>query len=294
MIAIIILYALIAITFPLAQYTLYFASPTLVLTVRMLIAGSGLLIYYILRNKTRIIIPRSDWLLFGQAILFHMYLAFVLEFWSLQYLSSLKTNILYCTTPFLAALFEYMMHQKRLTAGNITGMLCATASLIPLVLQSSCDSSAPLGDLCYFGYLPEIALMIAIIAATYAWFVIKKLLARGYHFLVINGVAMIGGGILCGITGIATDTLTVRSEVLWPFYAALASLIIISNVIVYNLYSILIERYRITLISLAGFLSPIFGTFYAWLFFKEPLTWYYGLAIVGIAAGLWIFYRDEY
>jgi drug/metabolite transporter (DMT)-like permease len=59
------------------------------------------------------------------------------------------------------------------------------------------------------------------------------------------------------------------------------------------LYAWLFKHYSITLVTSAGFLCPIFGTFYGWFFLGEKITWHYFAALVLVAIGLAIFYKAE-
>ena len=70
-------------------------------------------------------------------------------------------------------------------------------------------------------------------------------------------------------------------------------LIIISNIIAYNLYGTLLKKYTITFLTFAGFVCPVFGAGFGWLFFGEVITWHYGLALALIMVGLYLFHQEE-
>lgn len=288
MILIFILYALLALTFPLAQCALQYADPLFLITCRMFLAGACLLGYWILVVRRPVHIAAKDLGLFARASLFHMYVAFVPEFWALQYVSTLKTNLMYCATPFISALLEYMFFRKQLSRYNIMGIIVVCSGMIPLLFF---PGSIALDTQRYpIIFLPEFMLMVAIISATYAWFLVRELLDRGYGIIFINGVSMIGGGLL-SLTTLAIvhpPSGLIISTV--PFLMTVMALVLLSNVIVYNLYGMLIKKYGFTFISLAGFLSPIFGALYAKLFFGDQLSWYHLVAFISICVGLKIFY----
>jgi drug/metabolite transporter (DMT)-like permease len=61
------------------------------------------------------------------ASLFHAYLAFLIEFLSLRYLSSAKTTIMYATTPFCAALLSYYVRGHKLSLNKIFSIIVGFA-----------------------------------------------------------------------------------------------------------------------------------------------------------------------
>ena len=290
MILIILLYALLALTFPLAQLVITYANPLFAITFRMFIAGALLLGYCFIARQS-IVIKRSDIWLFVQAAFFHIYLAFVPEYWSLLYLSALKVNLIYCLTPFISALFEYVIYKQYLSRQKIVGICVAFIGMMPLFLSAS--KSAPLAQTATYFFLPELALIVAVISATYAWFIIKKLNASGYSLPFINGTAMIGGALMTLIHLLIVQPPQPLVTSMAPFLYTIALLILISNIFGYNLYGWLLKKYSVTLLTLAGFMSPIFGAFYEWLFFRTYVTWPYVIAFIFIFAGLYIFSKEE-
>jgi hypothetical protein len=61
----------------------------------MFFAGFLLLGYVKLIKGQSLRVAKKDLYLFGQVMLFHIYGAFMLEFWSMQYLTSAKAALLY-------------------------------------------------------------------------------------------------------------------------------------------------------------------------------------------------------
>jgi drug/metabolite transporter (DMT)-like permease len=294
MIAVVALYALLALTFPLAQYALQYADPLLLLTFRMLFAGTCLLMYVKKDiNGRTIVIKKDDRWAFFQIALFHIYFAFVPEFWALQYLSSIKITFMYCLTPFISALLDYVLFKKKPTFYNCVGGGLAASGLLFLLLSTPSGSHNLVKS--PFTGLPELMLIVAIISATYAWFLLQNLVNKGYQLPFVNGTAMLGGGFFSLITLLIARGLNHTLDkpfvyAIQPFFITTIALVILSNVIVYNLYGMLVQRYSITFISLAGYLSPIFGALYSWLFFGDLISWHYIVTFMCIYVGLKVFY----
>ncbi len=295
MILVFILYALLASTFIFSVESLSYSEPLFLIGFRMLIAGGMLLGWQFFADRRAIFIPKKDWGIFLKVSLFHIYLAFILDFWSLQYLSALKANVIYATTPFVTALLSYFLIKERLRLVQIIGMLVGTLSIVPVCLVPNVHACVGFGGLASFG-LPEMALLGAVCSSSYAWFIVKDLMGRGYGLLVINGVAMLVGGVLSMATWVVKDSIVGFTPPVtdWTWFLIwLFALILAANILFYNLYGWLLKSYSLTFIALAGFLSPSFGVLYEWLFMGRPVTWHYAVSIGLVALGLYIFYSGE-
>ena len=291
MILIVILYAVLASTFVFAKYAVQFATPTFLIGFRMVIAGIMLLGFCLLKGRGRLHINKNDYWLFFKTALFHIYLAFTLEFWALQYVGALKTTMIFSFTPFIAAILAYVLYGERLNMAKKIGIFVGAIGLVPVLLASS-ESS--LGSSAWLSIgLPDVALLGAVISGAYAWFLVKQLMQRGYSFVVINGVAMLVGGFLSLITSLLVSGFTMPVSN-WPAFLCWTFMLIISaNVIVYNLYGSLLQRYSITFLTFAGFLCPSFGAVYEWVLTSKPVSWHYLVSLALVITGLYIFYRQE-
>lgn len=288
---IVALYAILAITFILAKNALYYSAPCFLIGFRMLVAGVFLLVYCRLTEKKHLTINSEDRWLFTKAAFFHIYCAFILEFWALQYLSALKANMIYSSTPFIAALLSYWLLHERLSWQKVAGILIGLCGLLPVMITTSttlemCMNISRIS-------IPEIVLFGAVVSAVYAWFLIRDLMHEGYHLGFINGMTMCVGGVFSLITSFVFEGfIPLVSD--WPLFLWwVFLLIIVANLVFYNLYAWLLKSYSITLITLAGFLSPLFGILYEWVFMGGTVTWHYFVSILFVALGLYIFYCDE-
>lgn len=291
MVVIVLLYALLASTFVFAKFALDYAAPIFLIGFRMTLAGSLLLSYLFLFKRNKFSIKKEDRFLFLRVAFFHIYLAFLSEFWALQYVSSSKTNLIYSLTPFIAATLSYFLLKEKLSIKKIFGMVLGIAGLCPILFLHS--NSEIGGDFLNIS-IPEIVLLVAVVSASYAWFDIKKLMTKGYSLLMINGIAMLVGGIGAFCTSFATEGFDRAPVSDWPsFLKFVLCLIVLSNVIFYNLYGYLLKKYSITFLTFAGFLCPVFGTFFGWFFRDESITWQYWASLCTIGVALYIFYREE-
>lgn len=285
MVLVALLYAILASTFIFAKQALMFAKPFFLIGFRMTIAGILLISFAALRG--RLTIKREDWWLLFKISLFHIYFSFILEFWALQYLSALKTTLIYSTTPFIAALLSYVLLKERLGRGKMLGIAVGMCGMVPILMATGNNASELLNIT-----LPDVVLFGAVISGAYAWFLVKQLLVKGYSLAVINGVAMFIGGILSFGTSALFESAPMVYN--WPqFLLWVACLIVVANVVVYNFYGWLLHRYSITFLTFAGFLCPSFAMMYDWLLLGGQLQVNYVFSIVLVTIGLYIFYKKE-
>src|SRR5438128_750178 len=109
MLIVLCMYALFAAEFPLAKLAVRNANPFLLETIRMMLGGTVLLLYYSFRHHHLFVIKREDWFLIGKLVIFYMYLSYFASSWALQYISSLKANLLYSLVPFVSAALGYFI-----------------------------------------------------------------------------------------------------------------------------------------------------------------------------------------
>jgi drug/metabolite transporter (DMT)-like permease len=140
----------------------------------------------------------------------------------------------------------------------------------------------------------ELLLLVAVVSASYGWLVVKQLMVAGHGILQIQGVSMLVGGLLAVITAGCFEYGTYPLVTnLYDFAWYMAALILVANIVCYNLYSLLLRRYSAIFISFAGFTCPLFAALYGGLFLDEPMTGSFCASAVMVTGGLYLFYRQE-
>jgi drug/metabolite transporter (DMT)-like permease len=308
MVLVILLYLLFASTFTLGKAALSYVSPFLFIGMRMTLAGILLLIYYRFIARKKIFIKKSDYSLFLRIIIFHIFCAYTLEYWALEYITSAKACLLYNLSPFITALFSYFLFSEKLSFRQICGLAIGFLGFIPILLAQGLPEmlSWHLG----FVSIYELALIGSVIASAYGWMIMKDLIHRGYSFIMINGIGMAGGGILAFLLSlykegmpmmkqvpIFSQTLVMRygniGESIIMLAAYSLALIIVANIICYNLYGYLLSRYSPTFLSFAGFMTPLFAALLGWLFLGEQVTWHFFATIGFVIVGLYLFHEKK-
>ncbi len=311
MILVLVLYFLFASTFVLAKEALLYAYPSFLIGVRMLIGGTILVSYCRSRNTYKGLINKQVLLLFSQVILFHIFLAYTLEFWALQYVTPAKAALLYNLSPFATALLSFLLLNERLSSKQWLGLLVGFMSMLP-ILMAYVPLEDAVGHIGFFSW-PELVLLGSVLCAAYGWLVVKKLVINAHYSpLMVNGVGMIGGGLLAlcwsfithGGAALREGHLDWVGKLLeplvglqgaiiggWLFYTLL--LVLIANIICYNLYAHLLRSYSATLLSFAGFTCPLWAAILSWVFQGQPVGLAFGASMIGVIIGLYLFYRDE-
>jgi len=305
MILVLILYMVMASTFTLGKAALSYAQPLFLIGTRMLVGGFLLLGYLAWFKREQLIIRRRDSKLFAAIILFHIYGAYVSEFWALQYVTSFKACLLYNLSPFITALLLYLYYGESMSWRKWLGLLIGFVGMLPILIVSE-----PLETIVgTFGIIsiPEAAMLFSVVSAALGWLVMRTCIREArYSPIVVNSVGMIGGGALALITSLIVEgvphiatrgTGGELGNLLGSDVAAFALytllLIIAGNIIAYNLYGFLLRRYSPTFLSFAGFTCPLFAALYGRIFLQEtPSVWFF-LSVFLVGCGLYIFYQQE-
>ncbi len=304
MVSVLLLYMLFASTYTLGKMVLFYIPPILFIAIRMTLGGALLLAYQYWFNNAQWRYDRRDFGLFARIALFLMYLAFVTEFWALQYVTAAKASLLYNMSPFVTAVIAYMLLRKRLSKRQLVGLFIGFVSFVPsFASQGAMEQlTTHLG----FISMPELMLSISVIASCYGWILMQKLVTKGgYSPIMVNGLTMLWAGGLSFVTSLFLEgrPTLYPSESLFSLSSTLSSLlmvgiytvllVLIAHVICFNLYAHLLRRYSATFIAFAGFTTPLFAAFYDFILWGQRVPVAFFVTVGGVLIGLSLFYKDE-
>lgn len=288
-----LLYALFASVFTISKTGLEYSSPFFFVGTRMLLAGLIMVGYIAIREPQKFKLQRQHIWKIIQLAGFNIYLTNTLEFWGLQYLTSFKTCFIYSLSPFVSALLSFLILSEKISPKKWLGLIIGFGGLFPVLLsQTTAEEFA--GHFLMFSWA-ELAVIGAAVCSVYGWILLKQLVQEGgYSPLLVNGLSMIFGGLLSLVHSYFTeawDPFPVNSAI--PFLECMLLLIIISNLICYNLYGALLKRFSATFMSFAGLTTPLFSALFGWLFLNELMPWYFYVSLVVLGFGLFLYYREE-
>lgn len=296
MIPFLILNMCLAAGFTFGKAALSYMNPLLFIACRMIIAGVFLGGYQYFAKKEALAIKAKDVWLFAGICFLHIYVSYSLEYIALQYVSAAKACLLFNLSPFFSAFFASIGSYEIMTPYKWLGLAIGFIGMLPIMVESSMTEalSGMIGFLSY----AELMLLGSIASAAIGWILMRKLVhGSNYSPVTINGLSMFIGGCLALLSSLfyeGTPRILVEGQYAWLtafFYVGL--LILLCNVISYNLYAFLLKRYTATFLSFTSFTTPLFAAILSALFFKElPSQWFFvSVAIVGV--GLYIFYKEE-
>ena len=224
MILVLPLYALCAATFTLAKATLAYSLPFFYMGIRMTIAGLLLYGVYMLTYRKNHPIKSSDWWLFTQIMLFNIYFAYSADLWSLQYLTSIESALIFNMSPFIAAFFSYFWFSEVMTKKKWLGLSLGASSIIPLLFIRT-------NGHVLFGFdrtIPIMVLIGGVTSSAYGWIVMRELVKkRAYSPIMVNGIGMFGGGFAALMTSYMIEPWNPSPVTHWPNFLLLTFAIII-------------------------------------------------------------------
>ncbi len=292
MFLLILLYALFGFTFTLGKITLFYARPFFIIAARMLIGGGGLFIYLSTFKHIRCLPQLKDWVYYMQVALFGIFIPYSLRAWGLQYVPSTKAAFIFMLMPFFTALFSYMFSRERLSYQKSMGLMIGFLGMMPTLFTTS-SLEEVVGSFAFFS-LPELAIIGAVASFGYNLIALQTLVKhRKCPAMLANSMSMLIGGFLAFNAAILFEPVWITPGSIGIFMGLLILQIGISNLICAHLQATLLKQYSPTLMSFAGFLTPLCAAFYGWLLLKEEIHIHYIISFFLVLLGLIIFYYDE-
>lgn len=293
---VIILFALFASLFTLSKSALEFSEPFFLIGSRMTLAGILLLLHQAFFNQKKFKIKLNHWLPLITLGLVSIYITNIAEIWGIQFMSSAKACLIYSLSPFVASLFAYWILKETLTSKKWLGLFIGFIGLIPILFTQT-SSSDLAKDLLFFSW-GELALIVAVFASVYGWILLKKIVSEyQYSPMMANGCSMLIGGIFAlfhsYLSGEHWTPVPILNHQYGPFLECALWMMLISNVVCYNLYGYLLKRFSATFMSLAGLVTPLFASLFGWYFLDEVITWHFFASMTLFSIGLTLFYQEE-
>jgi drug/metabolite transporter (DMT)-like permease len=292
---VIFMYAVWSSVFSLGKMTLQYCPPLFLTGARMVLAGLLLLAFFAIFKRASFKLNRIQILSIALLSFFSIYLTNALEFWGLQYLSAAKTCFIYSLSPFFAALFSYLHFNERMNGRKWIGLCIGFLGFIP-VLFTQTGSEELFNAFSFFSW-PSLAIMGAALCSVYGW-VVLRLVVKDHAIspLMANGASMLFGGLLAFGHSFLVEgwnPLPFQMGDIGPVLKGTLLMTLISNMICYNLYGMLLKRFTATFLSFVGLLSPIFASLNGLILLGEPISWTILLSTAVVSLGLWIVYYAE-
>ena len=236
--------------FTMGKITLQFVAPVFFTGIRMILAGLVLLIYYYgFTSKIERRFTKKQWFYIFMVSLFGMYITNVSEFWGLQYVSVGKTSLIYCSYPIITALLSWMFFNETVTIKKVIGLCMAVLGFIPVLVGVEMSENIS-GTLGLFSYA-EIELIIAAFATSLGWlFARNAITIANIDIIFLNAISMLLGGVMAMFHSYYVESwqpLPIYN--MKNFLFCLFIVILLSNIICYNLHAYLLKKFTATYIS---------------------------------------------
>lgn len=289
------LYILFASVFTLQKQTLNYAEPFFLIGVRMILAGLFLLLIYLIINITekKFMIKKKHIYIFFLYSFTGFYLTNVCEIWGMTVMDSSKACLIYNLSPFFTAFLSFIILKEKLNKKQLLGLSLGFLSMFTMNKIKSVQEQYLKVILFLSPY--ELSLLSAVILSVLGWVVLKKLINLGYPILIINSYSMFFGGFLSILHSYFFDCCWNPIPIYCFKHFILYTLItcVTSNLICYNLFAYLLQKYTITLLTFFGLLTPIFSLIFGYIFLNENINYYFFVTLILIFLGLLIFYKEE-
>lgn len=288
------MYAMWSSIFSIGKMTLEHAPPLFLTASRMLIAGAILLTFMAFKDRSAFKLTLKQVLSLALLAVFSIYLTNALEFWSLQHLTAAKTCFIYSLCPFFSALFSYLHFGERMNGRKWVGMIIGLSGFLIPVLMAEKGAEEILTGFSFLSW-PELAMMGASLCTVYGWVLLRLLVKdSAVSPMMANGVSMLIGGLIALTHSyFAEGALPVAAASITPFIQGTLIMTLISNIICYNLYGMMLKRFTATFLSFMGLLSPVFASLNSWVFLGEQPSPLIFLSTGILSIGLWLIYSAE-
>lgn len=285
LVLIIILNALLGLSFTIGKMMLAHAAPCFTVALRMLMGGTMLTSYHAFHHRSLRLPSRRDWILCLRYALLGIFIFPILRAWGLQQVPSSKAALFFALFPLSTALAAFFMRGERLDIMQILGLIIGCIAMIPLFTSTSMQ------EICWSQSwnLPEIMLICSVIALSAGIVTLQHLVKdRGCPPFLTTGLSMLLGGSFALCAAYLTEPTWIHGELL-IFAALVAIQTITSNIICSTLQAMLLQRYSATVMSLASFITPVSSILYGILLLQESCTWHViaSLSLLGISLAVY-------
>lgn len=281
---------LIASTYSIIKLALEQTTPYVLVTVRLLLGGGFLVLLHPLskiKNYWRDSYFRKTVL---NLVFILAYIPYMCEYWSMVAVSSIKACLLYNLAPFITAIIAHFIIHSRITTRQWIAIIIGFIGSIPILLQD--NDSFLLGMRQKFSFA-ELIILVAVIVNAYGWIIVEDVQQKkGYPPLLLNGIAMFGGGVVAALhTFFVSNTplISGTTSLFWGYTIALT----VASTMGSLLYSHMLNRYSATFVSLTALSTPVFGALFSYFLLNEALTPAFFVTMIIVSGALILFYSDE-
>jgi drug/metabolite transporter (DMT)-like permease len=300
MFLVLLLYLVFAVTFLVGKLSVGIIDPILLIAIRMLIAGIVLLAFCLIKK-----IKLPDIKVACILSMWHIAFPYCLEFMAFQYATATTVAFIYNLTPLITGIIERTFYRKKLSSRQWTAIFMGfLAALLATLgdINTQCHSipkiisllTTELTCLKKVGY-GEILVLLSVISSAWSWVYINKLTKNGYTITSLNATSMLGGGMLALAPLINLTASDIAQQLNLQSWSIIITLLVMGNLIGYNLYGSLLQKYSATFLALCGSMTPLMVGVLEWLFLGQRPSVNLLLAsfVIAIAIKMFLYKSDQ-
>lgn len=287
------MYALFGSIFSVGKIGVEASQPYFLTGIRMLLAGFMMTAYVYVKNPASLRLPRKFWSLLLGIAFFNVFITNAFEFWGLQYMTAGKTCLIYSLSPFVAAFIGYFSGSEVLTTRKWMGLGLGIAAFLPMMLTPWVESGEHQGPA--MELWAECALTVSAMTAVAGWILVKKLTVEHcISHTVVNAFSFLLAGMMCFGASLSVERWDPVPVTYWPdFIWTVLYIVVVHNIICYSIYASSLQRFSVTFLAFAGLSNPLFAGILGWAFLSEAMTAAFWVAMLGVFAGLYLYYQEE-
>lgn len=285
---------LYALGYPLSQIALVSSEPLFLIAVRMLLGGIVLTGYHLIKTRS-LIIPRRSLIPICLSGISSMYLSNALSYWGLATVSATRAAFIDNLSPLMSAFLERMIFKDQFSAIEWTGILIATLGTMP-AMGAPAVSTHVLQAMWWNISWGDLIIIMSNLAGVYGFICVRRIASEDtYNPILANGISMLVGGTFALIHSLLTEHWSpIPAQDVLSVVLHVASMVIIYNCVVDNLYNYLAKDYSVTVLMLSGFTVPLFTAIFDWLFFGYTVSPLFWISVLFIGLGLLCFAKKRH
>ncbi len=292
MVLIFLFYVIIACVMIVGKQVGMYSTPWFLVAIRLMPAGVIFLCVDYFKNKKLRLPTLKSWdslliVLYSFNILFVDFTRLK----GLSYIPSSNAALISMTAPFFAVFFSWKFFGEHVTAKKIGALILGVCGVMPLIVSHMQLGHQSITDIILgYGFI-----LLATVGIIVSGIFAKHLIAqKGYQLFTITGLVMLGGGFLGLISSLTFDQWTPVPLSNFSVTIPLILFLFFSHSLVaFPLYTYLVQKYPITLVSFAQCIMPFLTAIMGWFLVGEVISLMFFLSFCILILSLYIFYQEE-
>jgi len=290
MFLLLIFYSIVASVFTFGKQLTCYAAPFFAIGVRLAPGGIIFLAYFYYFNRKNFLFKSS----YISLIAGYSLTAFgmdILRLIALQYVPASNAALIFCTGPLIAAFFSWLLLDEKFDRNKIIALIVGVIGMLPL-LMTDIKIGAIDNKIILIAYC---AIVLSTLSKVLCGIVSKKIVEeQGCPLSFCLGWGMLGGGLLSFICSLLFETWNPAPLYnLKPALQLMTFLFFTHTLIAYPLYSYLVTKYSVTLVTFGQLLVPFIAALLGYSFYEQPIGINFFVSLLILSSSFWLFYKEE-